>query len=136
MRIALVPLAQLPPRASTAARLVLPLVRPHAPQLTKDSEKHPKHPHDTGDHTVRGLEGRSGTGQVQADPAVDDPEGDHDTAVPNVQVRPDAAALKLLETQVVYRPQDGLEEKGDQHDDADDGMVADDGVCQLGEPRS
>ena len=136
MRTALLPLAQLPPRAPTAPRPILPLVRPHAPQLTKDSDQHPEQPHDTGDNTVRSLDGRGGTGQVQTDPAVDDAEGDHDPAVPEVQVRPDPAALELLEAQVVDRSQDGLEEEGDQHDDADDGMVADDGVCQLGEPRS
>jgi len=41
-----------------------------------------------------------------------------------VQVRPDLAALNLLEPGVVDNAQNGLEEKEGQDDKANDGMVA------------
>lgn len=40
-----------------------------------------------------------------------------------MSVRPDRAAMVLLERKVMQQPQDGLEEQQSEDDDADDGVV-------------
>ncbi len=48
-----------------------------------------------------------------------------------MQVRPDLSAVDLFELGVVDDAQEWLEEESDKHDDADDGVVACAGVCDL-----
>ncbi len=104
---------------------------PAAADLAVDGGCHPDEPYDGRNGNVGGLEVGGCVGELQAEAAVDYADGDADAAVPDVQVGPDGAALQALEPGVVDQAEEGLQEEGGEDNDAEDGVVFGELVCEL-----
>lgn len=71
------------------------------PALTQQGQDDPGTPSDGGDNGVRQLQRLTGTGEPQAQSAIDDTQDDGDPAVPEVEVRGELAPLVALELAVM-----------------------------------
>lgn len=92
--------------------------------LSIRSRQHPENPHHGRHSDIRCLELLARARHPQPEPTVRHTERDEDTTVEQVEVRPHLPRLESLELGVVDEPEDWLQEQADQHDDANDGVVA------------
>lgn len=73
---------------------------------------------------------------MQAQSTIDNAQRNHNSAIPEMKVRPDLSPAQLLELPVVDEAQDWLEEQSSQHDKADDRVVVYSSYIQLRVPHS
>jgi hypothetical protein len=104
--------------------------------LAGKSHKDPKTSQDTSNDSIGNDNLSRGLSHAQTQPAVDDPERNHEPAVPEMEVGPDLPTTEFLEAGMVDQTEDGLEEEGDQNDETDDGMVVDARDVQLTNPSA
>lgn len=127
----------MPPPAATPAPPPIPRRRVNIPlgagrplplRLSIDRREDIQQPDDPSHDTVRDdsplarRERPALTRPLQAQPTIDDADGDDGAPEPDVAVGPDDAAAVLLEHDVVQEAEEGLEEEQDEEDDADDGV--------------
>ena len=62
--------------------------------------------------------------ELQSQTTIDDPKRNDTAAEPDMCVRPEHSFRVLLETEVVDKAQERLDEKDSQQDESDDGMSA------------
>lgn len=95
--------------------------------LTDDNGTNPCQPDETGNNTVDDLTSArapvGALGQFESKATVENTKSDEDTTDPDVSVRPDGAALDLLEEKVVHVSENGHEEDNSKEDHTDDGVV-------------
>lgn len=104
---------------------------PRTADLADDGDDEPKEPDNGGNDNVGDLDGEGRVGEAQTKTTIDDADCDTDAAVPQVHVGPKCAAAELFEAGVVDEAEDGLEEEGDEGDDAHDGVDVGAGVGEL-----
>lgn len=114
-------------------RLPLPPL-PGAAVLADDDGEDPERPHDDGD-AGEGVGGGAGlVGEREAEPPVDDAEGDAQAADPDVHVGDPGAALEPAEAPVVQDAPQRLGEQRDEDHDAEDGVRV--GAQAAGQPAA
>ena len=83
----------------------------------------PDEPNNTRDDAVGDFATGGVISELEAEAALDEGEGEEEAAPPDVEGGPDGSALGLDVDGVVEGAEDGLEEEGDDDDEADDGVV-------------
>ncbi len=83
----------------------------------------PADPNDARNDPVCNLAAVRVGGELQAEAALDEGEGEEEAAPPDVQGGPDGSAVLFDVDGVVEGAEDGLEDEGDDDGDADYGVV-------------
>ena len=83
----------------------------------------PDEPNHARNHSICDLATSRVVGELQAQSALDDGEGEEKAAPPDVQGRPDRSPLCFDVDGVVESTEDGLEDESGQDGNTDDGMI-------------
>lgn len=115
---------------------IRPTPTPTPSRLAGKSHQDPKASQDTRNGSIGNDNLPRGPGHAQTQPAVDDPERNHEPPVPEMEVGPNLPSAEFLEAGMVDEAEDGLEEEGCQDDETDDGMVVNARDVQLFNPSA